>query len=310
VARRFGAEGYQFEVVEGWPRVEIKGVAASVACDSRGRIYVGVRNIPRGGGVASILPGVGHILVLNSEGRFLADWGNTFSSPHAVWVNGDDEIFVADTGLHTITKHAPSGEVLLTLGTPGQPGQPGAPFNMPTSAVQAPNGDIVVSDGYGQNWVHRFTARGEHMLSCGGGDPVFIQRFRGEPVTGRVAAEPGKFNVPHDVHVDPSSRVYVMDRENLRWQTFTLDGEFLSEVTGADRPCDVAVDADGIFHIVGGGGVETWTPAGEKLAIWSERGPEPGRFANWPHGCWIDPEGSLYIGEVGGNNRLQKFRRV
>ena len=33
-------------------------------------------------------------------------------------------------------------------------------------------------------------------------------------------------------------------------------------------------------------------------------------FANGPHGCWIDPEGSLYIGEVGGNNRLQKFRRV
>ena len=27
-------------------------------------------------------------------------------------------------------------------------------------------------------------------------------------------------------------------------------------------------------------------------------------------GCWIDGEDSLYIGEVGGNEGLQKFRRV
>ena len=54
------------------------------------------------------------------------------------------------------------------------------------------------------------------IVVWGGGDPVFIQKFRGEPVTGRVATEPGKFNLPHDVHVTPDSRVYVMDRENRR----------------------------------------------------------------------------------------------
>jgi len=59
VRRRFGADRFQFEVVDGWPRQDIKGVAASVACDSRGRAYVGVRNIPPGGGVvlASFRPG-------------------------------------------------------------------------------------------------------------------------------------------------------------------------------------------------------------------------------------------------------------
>ena len=257
MAKRYGAEGYQFEVVEGWPKVEVKGVAATVACDSQGRVYVGVRNIPAGGGVANILPGVGSILVLNPDGSYNGEWEMTFSSPHAVWVSPADEIYVADTGLHTITKHAPSGEVLLTLGTPGQPGAPGKPFNMPTGAVQAPNGDIVVSDGYGQNWMHRFSGTGEHILSWGGGDPVFIQKFRGEPVTGTVATEPGKFNLPHDVHVTPDSRVYVMDRENKRWQVFDLNGEFISQTTGVANPCDVAVDADGIFHIVGGGLVET-----------------------------------------------------
>ena len=28
--RRFGVEGYEFEIVEGWPQVEIQGVAADV----------------------------------------------------------------------------------------------------------------------------------------------------------------------------------------------------------------------------------------------------------------------------------------
>ncbi len=310
MARRVGIEGYQFEVVAGWPQVPVKGVAASVACDSQGRVYVGVRDIPAAGGFGNILPGVGRIVVLNADGSLHGDWDVPFSSPHAVWISAADEVFVADTGLHTITKHAHSGEVLLTLGTPGTVGASGMPFNMPTGAVQAPNGDIVVSDGYGQNWMHRFSGSGEHILSWGGGDPVFIQKFRGEPVTGVTATEPGKFNLPHDVMIDANSQVYVMDRENRRWQVFSLDGKFISEVQDVNRPCDVAVDADGIFHIVGGGGVEIWTADGTRLGAWGEKGTEPGQFKFGPHGCWIDGEGSLYIGEVGGNEGLQKFRRV
>jgi DNA-binding beta-propeller fold protein YncE len=309
VARRFGTDRFQFEVVEGWPKQEIKGVAASIACDSRDRAYVGVRNIPAGGGFGSILPGEGRVVVLNPDGSLRGDWDFRFSSPHAVWVNDQDEVFVADTGLHTITRHAPSGEVLLTLGTPGEPGAAGKPFNMPTAAVQAPDGDIFVSDGYGQNWIHRFSAKGELVLSWGGGDPVFIQKFRGGPVTGVTATEPGRFNLPHDVYVSPDGIVFVMDRENLRWQVFDLDGEYVAQVNGVNRPCDMAVDREGIFHIVGGGGVEIWTRAGEKLGAWGEKGHEPGQFKFGPHGCWIDGEDNLYIGEVGGNEGLQKFRR-
>jgi hypothetical protein len=310
VAKRFGTDNFQFERVEGWPKQEIKGVAASVACDSRGLVYVGVRNIPSSGGVGSILPGEGRVVILNPDGSQRAEWDFRFSSPHAVWINSQDEVFVADTGLHTVTVHAPSGDLLLTLGTPGKPGAQGEPFNMPTAAVQAPNGDIFVSDGYGQNWIHRFSAKGERILSWGGGDPVFIQRFLGEPVTGAAATEPGKFNLPHDVHLASDDTVLVMDRENLRWQTFDVDGRYLSQVNGLNRPCDVAVDGDGILHIVGGGGVEIWTPQGEKLGAWGERGHDSSPFKFGPHGCWMDRDGSLYVGEVGGNEGLHKFRRV
>jgi hypothetical protein len=200
---------------------------------------------------------------------------------------------------------------LLILGTPGQPGQAGAPFNMPTHAVEAPNGDIFVSDGYGQNRIHRFSATGEHILSFGGGDSVFLQRrFGTGPVVGTVGTAPGQFNVPHDVMVDAASRVYVLDRENNRWQVFTADGDLLSIRDGLDHPNKIVIDADGNFHLVGAGGVDIRTPDGTFVGRWGEQGSEPGQFIATVHGGWIDDEGALYTAEAGFINRLQKFARV
>jgi hypothetical protein len=55
-----------------------------------------------------------------------------------------------------------------TWGNKEQPGAEGKPFNRPTWAVFAPWGDLYVSDGYGQNWMHRFSAGGELLRSWGG----------------------------------------------------------------------------------------------------------------------------------------------
>ena len=47
-----------------------------------------------------------------------------------------------------------------------------------------------------------------------------------------------------------------------------------------------------------------------EMGRWGEKGEGPGHFTNGPHGVFIDDEDSLYVAEVGGNNRLQKFARV
>jgi hypothetical protein len=312
VSKRIGVGGYQYELVEGWPKVEIDGAVADVACDSNGRVYAGVRNRQADGKPGNILGGGGHVLVLDRDGNAVGNWGDICSAPHGVSVNDEDEIFLADTGHHTITKHAPTGELLLTLGTKGQAGPPGEPFNMPTHAVQAPNGDILVSDGYGQNRVHRFSARGEHILSFGSGDSVFLQRrFGSGPGGGTPGTGPGQFNVPHDILVDRQSRVYVMDRENDRWQVFTMEGELVSICDGVKHPNKALVDAEGNFHLVGGNGVEIRKPDGTMIGVWGEQGSEPGQFVTGSvHGGWIDAEGSLYTAEAGFLNRLQKFARV
>ena len=138
MAKRIGFGNYQYEVVEHWPKVEIRGAVADVCVDARGRVYAGVRNPREDGSVSNILGGIGHVLVLDRDGNEVGSWGNLASSPHGIWVNPAGEIYLADTGFHTITKHAPTGEVLLAIGTKGHKGPDGQPFNMPTHAVEAP----------------------------------------------------------------------------------------------------------------------------------------------------------------------------
>ena len=102
----------------------------------------------------------------------------------------------------------------MTLGEKNRPAMPGKPFNKPTDLARAPNGELYISDGYGNSSVHRFTA-----------DGTLIQSW-GEPGTG-----PGQFNLPHGVWVD-GDRVYVADRQNNRVQIFT-QGRRLRRRVGA-----------------------------------------------------------------------------
>jgi hypothetical protein len=305
MAKRLGFGNYQYELVEGWPRIEIRGAVADAAVDSQGRVYAGVRNPQPDGSVGVSSRGVGHVVVLDRDGHEVGNWGDFAMAPHGMWVNQEDELFHADAGCHIVTKHAPTGEVLMTLGTRGQIGAPGAPFNRPTHAVQATNGDIIVSDGYGQNRVHRFTAQGEHILSFGSGNLAFGVKIEGPPSTG-----PGELNVPHDVVVNGDSQLIVSDRENNRLQFFTLDGEYVS-MFPVTHPNKIQIDPDGVLIIGGGAGVEYWTQDGKKLGSWGETGSEPGQFVRGSiHGIWLDREGSIYTAEAGFNNRLQKFARV
>ena len=278
---------------------------ADVTVDSQGRVYAGVRNPQPDGSVGVSSSGVGHVVVLDRDGREVGNWGNFASAPHGMWVNGEDELFHADAANHTVTKHAPTGEVLLTLGTRDKIGAPGEPFNRCTHAVQAPNGDIVVSDGYGQNRVHRFSATGEHILSFGSGTVAF-----GVNAVGPASTGPGELNVPHDVVVDGDSTLIVSDRENNRLQFFTLDGEYV-RMFGVTHPNKLQIDPDGVLIIGGGAGVEYWKKDGTRLGSWGETGDGPGQFVRGSiHGIWLDRDGSIYTAEAGFNNRLQKFARV
>ena len=278
--------GSEYKVVEGWGQGPagraFGGVTPAVATDSRDRVYIARREPPA-------------ILVYDREGNYLTEWGaDLFKNPHSVWFNEQDQLYVADVDDHTVRKLDTDGQVLQTLGTADMVGEPGQPFNQPTWAVEAPWGDIYVSDGYGQFRVHRFSADGTLLQSWG------------EEGTG-----PGQFALPHCLRVDSRGRVLVLDRENRRMQIFDAEGTYEGEWPNLDGPNDLYIDGDdNVYMAEGGYRISVFDLDGELLARWGEQGDAPGQFANGPHGLWLDSHGDLYVAEVPFlDNRLQKFTR-
>ena len=193
----------------GWSFVEAVGLAT----DSSGNAYVFNR-------------GEHPVIVLDRQGRFVRSWGEGFFvRPHGIQIGPDDSVYCVDDFDHAVHKFTVQGQLLLTLGTRGQSSDTGArtvdyrtirqsagPFNFPTNLALAPDGELVISDGYGNARIHVFSPDG------------VLLRSWGEPGAG-----PGQFHVPHGIAIDRTGTIYVADRENSRLQLFSLDGRFLAE---------------------------------------------------------------------------------
>ena len=284
------------------------GEAVGVATDSRDRVYVFTR-------------GDQPVMIFDRDGNFLQSWGTAggisghraddeFVRPHGIWIGPDDSVYLSDDRDHTVRKFTTDGKLLFTLGTSGQGSdsgvenasyltikRPAPPFNLPTNLALSPDGEMYVSDGYGNCCIHKFSPDGELLLSWGA------------PGDG-----PGEFQIPHGVAVDHSGIVVVADRENSRLQWFTSDGVLIEEWTNVARPCNVFFDEqDNVFVAeLGwhagtpnprpdepGGRVSIFSRSGELLSRWGGgKNPyAPGDFAA-PHDIWLDSHGDIYVGEV------------
>jgi DNA-binding beta-propeller fold protein YncE len=274
-------QGLEYEIVEGWGRLPKGWVytqVAGVAVDSKDRVLILCR-------------GAHPIIVFSREGEFIESWGEgIFSNVHGAYIDAEDNFYCVDNGDHTVRKFARDGELVFTIGTANKPAPPGQPFNKPTDLAQAQNGDLYISDGYGNSSVHRFTAGGELIQSWG------------EPGTGR-----GQFNLPHGVWVD-GKKVYVADRQNNRVQIFSLEGEYIEEWGNLLRPCDIYFDKRGRVYVAELiHRVSILNKMGEVLArIGGMECSSPDLFIA-PHCVWKDSHGALYVGEVLESQRIQKF---
>jgi hypothetical protein len=317
-----------YRVIAGWEQLPAgyrHGDVVGVAVDSRDRLFALTRRDAR-------------CLVYAPDGTFIRSFGEELFTEqiHALTIDAHDYLYTVDGGDHTVRKFSPDGELLLTLGTPGVASdtgydgkvtasitRPGPPFNRPTKAAIAPNGDIFVSDGYGNARIHHFSADGELLASWG-----------------EFGSGPGQFNLPHGVLV-VDDKVIVADRENDRVQLFTPEGELLEIWDHIQRPADIFIDRHGLLSIaslpwragaadLGGplrkytlpGGVYIVDLAGNVLVHWANvAGCDAGSFIA-PHGIAVDSRGDIYVGEVTwthgvlggyvpeGCHSLQKFTRA
>jgi DNA-binding beta-propeller fold protein YncE len=256
------------------------GVAQGLHGDSKDRVYVFVR---------SPAP---EMLVFDRDGKLLNSWGfGRFKHPHGVWFNDRDELFLTDRDTHLVTQWTLDGTFVREWGQRNEPGAPGAPFNQPTKAFQTRDGELYVSDGYGQHRVHRFAKDGTLIRSWG------------EKGTG-----PSQFALPHDVVVDSRDRVLLCDRENGRVQVFDREGNYQSEWADLKNPMQIH-ERDGVFYVAQSRrAVEVRDLDFKELSSWEYQSVTP-RAENSPHSIWADSRGDIYIGEVTGEDGLQKFTR-
>jgi streptogramin lyase len=177
----------------------------------------------------------------DSNGKFVRAFGaNMFVQPHGFYVDNDGNAWAADNGVLNgkgaiVVKFSPTGEVLMTLGKPGMPGNAEGYFRGASSVVVAPNGDIFVGDGHGNNTndrVVKFDKTGKQIATWG-------KHGKGQ----------GEFDQLHGIAMDSQGRIFVADRGNSRVQVFDSNGKFVAEWKQFGRPSDVAIDKNDVIYV-------------------------------------------------------------
>jgi sugar lactone lactonase YvrE len=221
----------------------------------------------------------------------LRTWGHgLFKHPHGLHIGPDDTLYCTDDAEHTVRRCTSEGKVLMKLGVPGKPApfMSGSPFHACTHTALSPQGDLYVSDGYGNSCIHKFAPDGRHLKTWG-----------------RSGCAAGEFFLPHNLVCDTEGWVYVADRENHRVQVFDGEGRYERQWNNLHRPCTLCMTGGSSprFYIGELGpalpAFTTFPNLGPRLVVLDTEGKRlaslacgtagigPGRFIA-PHGIAVD----------------------
>jgi DNA-binding beta-propeller fold protein YncE len=279
------------------------GAVSGIAVDDRDQVYV----FTRSDDPVQVYDG--------ATGKLVRTWGRgVVGSAHHIKIDPEGNVWVADIGLHVVQKCTPEGKVLLTLGTPGKAGRDRTHMNQPTDMAITKDGDIFVSDGYGNARVVHFDKDGKYVKDWG-----------------ELGSRAGQFSIPHAIGVDSKGQIYVADRNNVRVQVFDRDGKLLDVWNNILVPWGICVTKDDGIWICGSSPMQwrktdgalgcppkdqvfmKFNGQGKLAQLWTvPKGMDglerPGE-CNWVHAIATDSKGNLYVGDIIGK-RAQKFVRV
>jgi len=162
------------------------------------------------------------------SGKFIREIGRNlyaWSFAHAVRVDPEDNIWVADKGSDMVVRFDPEGRVLMVFGRKPEASDQGAhPLEHPKPALPPVNGyfrqvtdmawdsdnNVYITDGYINSRVAEFDRNGNWVKSWG------------EPGTA-----PGQFHTLHSIVIDRENHIYIADRGNARIQVFDTSGKLI-----------------------------------------------------------------------------------
>jgi sugar lactone lactonase YvrE len=230
-----------------------------VALDGGGNVYVAdadnssIRKITSAG-VVSTLAGAPRFTGSTDDVGPAA----RFYNPRAVVVDGSGNVFVADTGNHTIRKITAAGEVSTLAGTAGSAGSLDGPlstalFNQPYGVAIDASGTLYVADA-GNNTIRKIT----------GGVVSTLAGTAGSQGSADGPGNAALFYYPQSLAVDGIGNVFVADTNNHTLRKITSSGQ-VSTVAG--------------------------------LAGWEENrnGTGTGARFSYPQGVAVDGIGNVYV---------------
>jgi sugar lactone lactonase YvrE len=233
-----------------------------------------------------------------------------FHTPSAVALDGEGNLYVADTGNHRVRKVSKEGQVTTVAGagTPGYSDGPAASaqFNAPVGVAVDKEGNVYVADTYNDR-VRLVTKDGQVRTVAGAGGPGHAD---GDALT-------ALFDTPCAVAVNDAGEIYVADTGNHRLRKVSKEGQVTTlplvmqgepdappgEIS---RPAGLALTHDGFLYVaeLDRGRVLQVAPDLSARVIAGRGGPGfadgEGREArfNQPAGLAVTREGSLLVADA------------
>lgn len=306
LAVRMGTGDMTFDTVPGWGLGEdgksiIGATHGGVVVDKAGNIYTSAN--------------LG-VFVFKPDGSLLRRFvGDEYSNIHDMEIRDEaDGEFIygaRNKNAEGMKFAAETGDIVMKLPFPQESGLNLKRFS-PTAITVAPNGDIILSDGYASNHIFKFDKNGKYLMHFG--------------TKGNSLKE---FNTAHGMTLDTRyepPRLLICDRNHKpkgRLLHYTLDGEYIEEVvTGLGMPTSVAVQGDFVSVPDLQGRVVILDKSNTIIAVLGHNPDTKKRGFNVPqdqwiegvfsgtHGSYWDADGNLYVQDWNTSGRLMKLVRV
>lgn len=243
-----------------------------------------------------------------------------FNNPFGVAVDGQGNVYVADSGNHKIRKITPNG-VVSTLAGSGAQGFAdnivgiSAKFYHPFAVAVDVQGNVYVADA-GNHKIRKIAPNGS-VTTLAGSTKGFADGMSGS----------AQFSFPSGVAVDVQGNVYVGDQWNHKIRKISPNG-VVSTLAGSikgfkngtsakfNQPVGVAVDVLGNVYVADQSNhrIRIVTPTGvvSTPVLHPAYGVSDNlrstvklKLFHYPQGIAIDASGSIYV--VGLNNKAQKI---